>query len=47
MKNKQAKDKVQFKYENIQKFSEEFDEKLENRKYDQELKNMELYKKWA
>ena len=47
MKNKQEKDKITFKFEDIQKFSEEFDEKLENRKYDQELKNMELYKKWA
>ncbi len=46
-KNKEAKDKVTYKHEDIQKFSEEFDEKLENRKYDQELKNMELNKKWA
>ena len=46
-KNKEAKDKVTYKHEDIQKFSEEFDEKLENRKYDQEVKNMELYKKWA
>ena len=46
-KNKEAKDKVTYKYEDIQKFSEEFGEKIENRKYDQELKNMELYKKWA
>ena len=45
-KNKEAKDKVNYKHEDIQKFSEEFDEKLENRKYDQEVKNMELYKKW-
>lgn len=46
-KNKEAKDKVSYKHEDIQKFSEEFDEKIENRKYDQELKNMDLYKKWA
>ena len=45
-KNKEEKDKYIYKFEDIDKFAEEFDEMLENRKYDQEQKSMELSQKW-
>ena len=46
-KQKEEKEKVNYKFEDIEKFQEQFDEKLENRKYDQEQKSMELSEKWA
>ena len=46
-KNKKEREKVNYKFEDIDKFAEAFDEKLENRKYDQEQKSMELSQKWA
>ena len=45
-KNKEKKEKFNYKFEDIEKFAEEYDEKLENRKYDQEQKSMELLEKW-
>ena len=47
IKNKEKKDKLIYKFEDIDKFAEEFDEKVENRKYDQEQKSFELVQKWA
>ena len=46
-KNKKEKNKISYKFEDIDKFAVEFDEKRENRKYDQEQKSMELSEKWA
>ena len=45
-KIKEEKDKYQFKFDEIEKFSQEFDEKIENRKYELEQKSMELTEKW-
>ena len=45
-KIKEEKDKYQFKFDEIEKFSQEFDEKIENRKYELEQKSMELSEKW-
>ena len=45
-KNKEEKDKITYKFDEIEKFAQEFDEKIETRKYDQEQKSMELYQKW-
>lgn len=45
-KNKEQKDKLKFKFEEIEKFSQEFDEKIESRKYELEQKSMELSQKW-
>ena len=45
-KNKEKKDKLIYKFDEIDKFAQEFDEKIETRKYDQEQKSMELYQKW-
>ena len=44
--NKEKKDKITYKFDDIDKFAQEFDEKIETRKYDQEQKSMELYQKW-
>ena len=44
--NKEEKDKYVYKFEEIEKFSQDFDEKIENRKYEQEQKSMELSQKW-
>ena len=46
-KNKKEKDKITYKFEDIDKFAVEYDEKLENRKYEQEQKSMELSEQWA
>ena len=46
-KQKEKKEKFKYKFEDIEKFQEEFDEKLENRKYDQEQKSIELSEQWA
>ena len=46
-KNKKEKDKIKYKFEDIDKFAVEYDEKLENRKYEQEQKSMELSEQWA
>ena len=46
-KNKKEKDKLSYKFEDIDKFAIEYDEKLENRKYDQEQKSMELSEQWV
>ena len=46
-KNRKEKEKYNYKFEDIDKFANEYDEKLENRKYDQEQKSMELSEKWA
>ena len=46
-KKQKEKDKYNYKFEDIEKFAVEYDEKLENRKYDQEQKSMELSQKWA
>ena len=46
-KKQKKKDKYNYKFEDIEKFAVEYDEKLENRKYDQEQKSMELSQKWA
>ena len=45
-KNKEEKDKYYYKFEDIEKFSQDFAEKIENRKYEQEQKTMELSQKW-
>ena len=45
-KAKEFKDKYKYKFEEIEKFSQDFDEKIENRKYEQEQKSMELSQKW-
>ena len=45
--NKKEKEKVSYKFEDIDKFAEEYDEKLENRKYEQEQKNMKISEQWA
>ena len=44
---KKKKEKNIYKFEDLEKFAEEYDEKLENRKYEQEQKSMELSQKWA
>ncbi len=46
-KKKKEKDKYNYKFEDLEKFAEQFDEKIENRKYEQEQKSMELSQKWA
>ena len=46
-KMQQAKDKVNYKFEDISKFANEFDEKLENRKYEQEQKSIDLSNQWS
>ena len=43
---KKEKEKYTYKFEDIEKFSQEFDEKIENRKYEQEQKSMEFSQKW-
>ena len=45
-KNKEFKDKYKYNFEEIEKFSQDFNEKIENRKYEQEQKSMELSQKW-
>ena len=45
-KNKEEKDKYYYKFEDIEKFSQDFAEKIESRKYEQEQKTMELSQKW-
>ena len=46
-KNKKEKERISYNFEEIGKFAEQFDEKIENRKYEQEQKKMELSEKWA
>ena len=46
-KNKKEKDKYTFRLEDLEKFANEYDTKLENRKNNQEQKNLELSQKWA
>ena len=43
---KKEKEKYTYKFEDIEKFSQEFDEKIENRRYEQEQKSMEFSQKW-
>ena len=43
---KKEKEKYTYKFEDIEKFSQEFDEKIENRRYKQEQKSMEFSQKW-
>ena len=45
-KNKEEKDKYYYKFEDIEKFSQDFAEKIETRKYEQEQKTLELSQKW-
>ena len=45
-KNKEEKDKYKYKFDEIEKFSQDFAEKIESRKYEQEQKFMELSEKW-
>ena len=45
-KKKEEKDKYYYKFEDIEKFSQDFAEKIENRKYEQEQKTMELSQQW-
>ena len=45
-KYKKEKEKYTYKFEDIEKFSQEFDEKIENRRYEQEQKSMEFSQKW-
>ena len=45
-KNKEEKDKYNYKFDEIEKFSQDFAEKIETRKYEQEQKTMELSQKW-
>jgi len=45
-KNKKEKDKITYKFEDIEKFAQEFDEKIENRRYEQEQSRMEISQKW-
>ena len=47
IKYKKKKEKLIYKFEDIDKFAEEFNEKVENRKYEQEQKSIELIQKWA
>ena len=46
-KNRKEKEKISYKFEDIDKFATEFDEKLENRKYEQEQKSMQLSEQWS
>jgi hypothetical protein len=46
-KNKQEKAKISYKFEDIDKFAAEYDEKLENRKYDLEQKYMDISQQWT
>ena len=46
-KNKQEKERISYKLEEIGKLALEFDEKIENRKYEQEQKKMALSERWA
>ena len=45
-KKKKEREKVSYKFEDIEKFAAEFDEKIENRRNEYEQKSMELSKKW-
>ena len=46
-KNKQEKEKINYKFEDIDKFAAEYDEKLENRKYEQEQRYMDISQQWT
>ena len=46
-KMQKEKEKLIYNFEDISKFAAEFDEKLENRKYDQEQKSIELSNQWT
>lgn len=46
-RNKNKKNELNYKFEDIDKFAMEYDEKLENRKYEQEQKSMDLINLWA
>ena len=46
-KNKQEKERISYKFEAIGKLALEFDEKIENRKYEQEQKKLALSERWA
>ena len=46
-KMQKEKEKVNYKFEDISKFAMEYDEKLENRKYELEQKSMDLSSQWT